>query len=158
MTINPVITVNQVPGVTATTGIPGLDYAAILSSMGVFVYDIKEIFYQCETGSQFQNPIQYSIYDANGNIKNQQIVTPISPIQYQFSMYLKTNDVILDGQSGFNLNIDPFELIRFIFYGNRKSNEMYLDADRLVNNFRETEKAMGIIGFFDDKNEDTDAS
>jgi len=154
MTITPTITVNTSPGLLISTGVPGLTYEAILSSMGVFVYDVKELFYQANSINQFSNPVQYSIYDANGNIRGQQIITPVSPEQYQPTMYVKMNEVALDGQSGLNFNMLPLEQIRFIFYANRLSNEMYIDMSGVTNNFREVEKNMQLPGFFGEKNED----
>jgi hypothetical protein len=149
MRVSPTITVSSTPGLVITTGLRGLSYEAILNSMGIFVYDINTLYYAADSVPQINNPIQFAIYDSSGTASSFLIVNPISATQYQPSMFIRTSGVILDGQSGLNFDLLAGKTAQFIFYGNTKANEDYIDEAGGINNFKEIEELIGREGFFE---------
>lgn len=150
-TISPAITVSTTPGLQVDTFMSGLSYQAILNSLGSFLYDVKEFFYNALSVNQFTNPVQYTIYDNNGDIRTRTIVTPVAENQYQPSMYIKQDDMILDGRSGMAFNMLAGEAIQFIFYADRLSVADYIDQAGGVNNYKLIEDEMRNPGFFNNQ-------
>ncbi len=135
-TYSPTIITSSTPGLAIESNVPGLPYSAIINDLGVSVYEVEELYYKASTIPQLSNPITYNIFDANGDVSAYQILTPISPIQYQPSIVLKpeSKKMILDGQSGMRFNMFASQEIQFIFYATRRRNQDYMDKD-CVNNY-----------------------
>jgi hypothetical protein len=151
-TISPTVTVHSTPGIQVSIDIPGLTYQALLNMLGVVVFKVNTVYYYAPSAAQFANAVQYSQYDADGNASSTQIVTPISPQQYQSTMFvqLATNGVIINGQSAMTLLMLGMTCIQLIFYADRIENEDAIDAAGYINNFKEVERDMGLEGFFED--------
>lgn len=148
--ISPVITINSTPGIEVTTSAPGIDYASLISGLGVAVFKVITLYYRSAILAQLSNPIRYSVYDANGNLAGQTIVTPVSGQQFQAAEFvqLKSKGIIINGQSGLNFNMLAGNQIQFIFFSIEKQNQDVLDRAGLINNFKTLESEMGIPDFF----------
>lgn len=140
------------PAVQVTTYNPVLSYFSIVNELGITVFKVESLYYAAGSIAQFSNPLQYRLFDINGNISSVLAVTPISPSQFQPSLYLPmggVDDMILNGQTGILFNLNALETIQFIFYAKRKQNQNAIDDAGYINNFKAMQKAMNDGTFFD---------
>lgn len=153
-TISPVITISSTPGIEITTSAPGIDYQALLSGLGEAVFWVITLYYRSAILAQLNAPLKYAIYDINGNIAGESVVTPISGSQFQASQFvqLKGRGIVINGQSGINFTMLAMNQIQFIFFCIEKRNQDDIDRAGYINNFKEAESAMGIPGFFESSN------
>ena len=137
MTISPTIITSSIPGLEISTNVRNMSYEALLLTFGPVVYYIEYIYYSAGSFPQFYSPLQYNVYNANGNQAGQDVFMPISPVQYQPSMVLKLTEteIILNRQSSINFNLLPLAQVDLFFYGERKRNQDPIDKAGFVNNY-----------------------
>ena len=66
-TISPVITISSTPGIEITTDAPGIDYAALISGLGVAVFKVITLYYKSNQLAQLGKPIRYRVFDIDGD-------------------------------------------------------------------------------------------
>lgn len=124
---------NGVISVISTDGTP---YESILSSMGSFVYGVDEVYLKANSNSQILNGFKVEQYDVNGYIKSFEQKPTIDPYQYQKSVFFKMikENVVLNGQTTFDLNILPNEVIYMNIYVNQLALRDYLCVNSAFDN------------------------
>lgn len=123
----PTITTFQ-NNVVTVTSTDGTSYESIINSMGSFVYGVTGIYLKTNQQEQILEGFTIEQYDVNGKRKSYVEKPTIDPYQYQNSKYfdiLKEN-VVLNGQTTFNMNVLPNETIYMIVYVNQLSVRDYL--------------------------------
>lgn len=154
MTITPTITIQSTPGLQVS-GAGGITYAQILNELGYSVFWVSNLYYYSSSLLQFGNPLQYLIYDSNGNQKQNIDVTLVSVNQFLPVMIVKMDGdrpLLINGSSKLSFNINPGVSIQFLFYNKRIRNTNPLDA-WLPDNFKKLQAAMDIPDFFEDYND-----
>ena len=145
MTFSPTITLLTTAPLQVDTNVQAINYRAFLESLGPWAYLIKLLYYNATTLLQFTSPIQYKVYDMDGTLQAEVTSTPVTPQQYQPSMYLdlaeKFNKIIFAGSSQLNFNLLPSQTVVFMMYGKRVSNDDFLPGK---SNFQQTAEQFGI--------------
>ena len=124
---------NGAISVVSTDGTP---YESILSSMGSFVYGVDKVYLKANSNSQILNGFKVEQYDVNGYIKSFEQKPTIDPYQYQKSVFFKMTkeNVVLNGQTTFDLNILPNEVIYMNIYVNQLALRDYLSGNSAFDN------------------------
>lgn len=145
MTITPTITTTSTPGLAITTSIPGMTYDAFLNDLGVSIYYITGIYILSTTITQLNNPIQYNVWEQNGNIENFLIIQPYSPKQYQPAILINIEgrNVVFDGQTGLVFNMMPNSEMQWIFFTKTIKNQDYIDQAGGINNIEDVQEKLG---------------
>jgi hypothetical protein len=152
MVFYPSISVQPLPAIQVTTNVQGLSYNAIVESLGPVVYAVQVLYYQASGISQFNNPIQYIDYDANGNLQRFVVPTVIDANQFYPSMWvsLAGRNFIFDGQNFIDFDLLAGQSIQFIMYGERTQVRDMLDELGLPNNFKLLAKELNNPDFFNE--------
>lgn len=124
---------NGAISVVSTDGTP---YESILSSMGSFVYGVDKVYLKANSNSQILNGFKVEQYDVNGYIKSFEQKPTIDPYQYQKSVFFKMTkeNVVLNGQTTFDLNILPNEVVYMNIYVNQLALRDYLSGNSAFDN------------------------
>lgn len=132
---NPTISTftNGVVTVTSTDATP---YSSIINSMGSFVYGVKEMYLKANFNSQILQSYQFSRYDVNGTLESYVDIPTIDPYQYQSSLFLKLakDNVIFDGRTTLDFNLQPNETLYIIFYTTQLANRDLVPRTNFFNN------------------------
>lgn len=157
--ITPAISTSSTPGIEITTSVPGLSYQGLINSLGAICFKIERLFYASQMMSQFSNPMTYTKYDNYGNANGKVISTPISPSQFQSTMYLelKSRGVVFDANSDLAFVLAALNSIQFIFYAETINVTNALNHNSgSIDNFKSVERSMGKAGFFDTVSQEID--
>ncbi len=127
---------NFVNGVVSVTSTDGTSYQSILNSMGSFVYGVDEVYLKANSNSQILNGFVVEQYDVNGYIKSFEQKPTIDPYQYQKSVFFKMarENVVLNGQTTFDMNILPNEVVFMNIYVNELTMRDYLSGTSAFDN------------------------
>jgi hypothetical protein len=125
-----------VNGVVSVTSTDGTSYQSILNSMGSFVYGVDEVYLKANSNSQILNGFTVEQYDVNGYIKSFEQKPTIDPYQYQKSVFFKMarENVVLNGQTTFDMNILPNEVVFMNIYVNELTMRDYLSGTSAFDN------------------------
>jgi hypothetical protein len=125
-----------VNGVISVTSTDGTSYQSILNSMGSFVYGVDEVYLKANSNSQILNGFVVEQYDVNGYIKSFEQKPTIDPYQYQKSVFFKMarENVVLNGQTTFDMNILPNEVVFMNIYVNELTMRDYLSGTSAFDN------------------------
>jgi hypothetical protein len=125
-----------VNGVVSVTSTDGTSYQSILNSMGSFVYGVDEVYLKANSNSQILNGFVVEQYDVNGYIKSFEQKPTIDPYQYQKSVFFKMarENVVLNGQTTFDMNILPNEVVFMNIYVNELTMRDYLSGTSAFDN------------------------
>lgn len=125
-----------VNGVVSVISIDGTSYQSILNSMGSFVYGVDEVYLKANSNSQILNGFTVEQYDVNGYIKSFEQKPTIDPYQYQNSVFFKMaeENVVLNGQTTFDMNILPNEVIFMVIYTEQLAVRDYLSGNSFFDN------------------------
>jgi hypothetical protein len=117
-------------GAISVISTDGTSYESILNSMGSFVYGVDEVYLKANSNSQILNGFVVEQYDVNGYIKSFEQKPTIDPYQYQKSVFFKMakENVVLNGQTTFDLNVLPNEVIFMNIYVNELTMRDYLSG------------------------------
>jgi hypothetical protein len=103
---------------------------------------------------QIQGSFLYSKYDSDGKQNLQNVISAISPYQYQNSIYLslKEKNLIIDGRDYVRFKMQPNTQLAIKLYVEKIANGDVLDyySD---NNFKALEDSSGKYNFFDEYTE-----
>jgi hypothetical protein len=124
-TIVPAISVQSTAGIEIDTNVAAINYQQFLNSLGPFAYLIRLLYYNATSLPQFNAPIQYLDYDISGHLKADVVTTPISPAQFQPSMYVQIKSqlkMIFSGSNQLNFTLMAGQTVVFMAYGKRVSN------------------------------------
>lgn len=124
---------NGVVSVISTDGTP---YESILNSMGSFVYGVDSVYMKANSNTQILNGFKVEQYDVKGYIKSFEQKPTIDPYQYQKSIFFKLTreNVVLNGQTTFDMNILPNEVIYMVIYVEQLSLRDYVSAGNIFDN------------------------
>lgn len=125
-----------VNGVVSVISTDGTSYQSILNSMGSFVYGVDEVYLKANSNSQILNGFTVEQYDVNGYIKSFEQRPTIDPYQYQNSVFFKMaeENVVLNGQTTFDMNILPNEVIFMVIYVEQLAVRDYLSGNSFFDN------------------------
>jgi hypothetical protein len=125
-----------VNGVVSVISTDGTSYQSILNSMGSFVYGVDEVYLKANSNSQILNGFTVEQYDVNGYIKSFEQKPTIDPYQYQNSVFFKMaeENVVLNGQTTFDMNILPNEVIFMVIYVEQLAVRDYLSGNSFFDN------------------------
>jgi hypothetical protein len=123
-------------GAISVISTDGTSYESILNSMGSFVYGVDEVYLKANSNSQILNGFVVEQYDVNGYIKSFEQKPTIDPYQYQKSVFFKMakENVVLNGQTTFDLNVLPNEVIFMNIYVNELTMRDYLSGTSAFDN------------------------
>jgi hypothetical protein len=123
-------------GAISVISTDGTSYESILNSMGSFVYGVDEVYLKANSNSQILNGFTVEQYDVNGYIKSFEQKPTIDPYQYQKSVFFKMakENVVLNGQTTFDLNVLPNEVIFMNIYVNELTMRDYLSGTSAFDN------------------------
>jgi hypothetical protein len=130
-------TVTNYPnGLLSITSTDGTSYQSILNSMGSFVYGVDEVYLKANSNSQILNGFTVEQYDVNGYIKSFEQKPTIDPYQYQKSVFFKMakENVVLNGQTTFDMNVLPNEVVFMSIYVNELAMRDYLSGTSAFDN------------------------
>lgn len=124
---------NGVVSVISTDGTP---YESILNSMGSFVYGVDSVYMKANSNTQILNGFKVEQYDVKGYIKSFEQKPTIDPYQYQKSVFFKLikKNVVLNGQTTFDMNILPNEVIYMVIYVEQLSLRDYVSSGNIFDN------------------------
>lgn len=123
-------------GVISVQSTDGTSYESILNSMGSFVYGVDKVYLKANSNSQILNGFKVEQYDVNGYIKSFEQKPTIDPYQYQKSVFFKMTkeNVVLNGQTTFDLNVLPNEVVYMNIYVNQLALRDYLSGNSAFDN------------------------
>lgn len=123
-------------GVASVSSTDGTSYESILNSMGSFVYGVDSVYLKANSNSQILNGFKVEQYDVKGYIKSFEQKPTIDPYQYQNSVFFKLTkeNIVLNGQTTFYINILPNEVIYMIVYVEQLSLRDYVSAGNIFDN------------------------
>ena len=131
----PTITTNT-NGLVTVVSTDGTSYESILNSMGSFVYKVVEVYMKANSNNQILNGFRIEQYDVNGYVKSFDQKPTIDPYQYQKSVFFKLSkeNVVLNGQTTFDMNVLPNEVIYMSVYVNELALRNYLSGTIMFDN------------------------
>lgn len=117
-------------GAISVISTDGTSYESILNSMGSFVYGIDEVYLKANSNSQILKGFKVEQYDVSGYIKSFEQKPTIDPYQYQKSVFFKMSkdNVVLNGQTTFDINVLPNEVIFMSIYVNELALRNYISG------------------------------
>jgi hypothetical protein len=123
-------------GVISVLSTDGTSYESILNSMGSFVYGVDGIYMKANSNSQILNGFKVEQYDVNGYIKSFEQKPTVDPYQYQKSVFFKMakDNVVLNGQTTFDINVLPSEVIYMNIYVTELALRDYLSGNSAFDN------------------------
>jgi hypothetical protein len=123
-----VTTINN--GLVSVVSTDGTSYESILNSMGSFVYGVVEVYMKANSNNQILNGFTIEQYDVNGYVKSFDQKPTVDPYQYQKSVFFKLSkeNVVLNGQTTFDINVLPNEIIFMCIYVNELGLRNYLSG------------------------------
>ena len=118
-------------GIISLISTDGTSYESILNSMGSYVYAIQNVYMKANSNAQILEGFTIEQYDVNGYIRSFNEKPAIDPYQYQKSLFFKLvkENIVLNGQTTFNMNILPNEVVYINIYTNELSLKDYLDGN-----------------------------
>lgn len=132
-----VATITNYPnGAISVISTDGTSYESILNSMGSFVYGVNEVYMKANSNSQILKGFKVEQYDVNGYIKSFEQKPTIDPYQYQKSVFFKMTkeNVVLNGQTTFDLSMLPNEVVFMSIYVNELTLRDYLSGNSAFDN------------------------
>ena len=123
-----ITTINN--GLVSVVSTDGTSYESILNSMGSFVYGVVEVYMKTNSNNQILNGFRIEQYDVNGYVKSFDQKPTIDPYQYQKSIFFKLSkeNVVLNGQTTFDIDVLPNEVIFTSIYVNELGLRNYLSG------------------------------
>ncbi len=123
-------------GVISVQSTDGTSYESILNSMGSFVYGVDSVYLKANSNSQILNGFTIEQYDVSGYIKSFEQKPTIDPYQYQNSVFFKLakENVVLNGQTTFDLNVLANEVIYMVIYTEQLTLRDYLSGNSFLDN------------------------
>ena len=123
-------------GAISVISIDGTSYESILNSMGSFVYGVDNVYLKTNSNSQILNGFTVEQYDVNGYIKSFDQKPTVDPYQYQKSVFLKMTkeNVVLNGQTTFNIDMLPNEVVFMVIYVEQLALRDYLSGNSFFDN------------------------
>lgn len=132
-----VATITNYPnGAISVISTDGTPYESILNSMGSFVYGVNEVYMKANSNSQILKGFKVEQYDVNGYIRSFEQKPTIDPYQYQKSVFFKMTkeNVVLNGQTTFDLSMLPNEVVFMSIYVNELTLRNYLSGNSAFDN------------------------
>lgn len=123
-------------GAISVISTDGTSYESILNSMGSFVYGVDSVYMKANSNTQILNGFKVEQYDVKGYIKSFEQKPTIDPYQYQKSVFFKLTreNIVLNGQTTFDMNILPNESIYMVIYVEQLSLRDYVSAGNIFDN------------------------
>lgn len=123
-------------GVLSVISTDGTSYESILNSMGSFVYGVNSVYVKANSNEQILKGFRVEQYDVNGYIKSFEQKPTIDPYQYQRAVNFKMNkdNVVLNGQTTFDISVLPNEVIFMNIYVNQLTLRDYLSGNSAFDN------------------------
>jgi hypothetical protein len=123
-------------GLVSVISTDGTSYESIINSMGSFVYGVEVVYMKANSNEQILNGFTIEQYDVKGYIKSFEQKPTIDPYQYQKSVFfrLAKENVVLNGQTTFDLNILPNEVVYLIIQVNELALRDYLSGTSAFDN------------------------
>jgi hypothetical protein len=118
-------------GVITVVSTDGTPYESILNSMGSFVYGVEGVYVKTNSNEQILKGFQVEQYDVSGYVKSFSQKPTVDPYQYQKSVFFKMTkeNVVLNGQTTFDIDVLPNEVIFMNVYVNEIGLRNYLQGD-----------------------------
>lgn len=123
-------------GAISVISTDGTSYESILNSMGSFVYGVDNVYLKTNSNSQILNGFTVEQYDVNGYIKSFDQKPTVDPYQYQKSVFFKMTkeNVVLNGQTTFNIDMLPNEVVFMVIYVEQLALRDYLSGNSFFDN------------------------
>lgn len=123
-------------GAISVISTDGTSYESILNSMGSFVYGVDNIYLKTNSNSQILKGFKVEQYDVSGYIKSFEQKPTVDPYQYQNSVFFKMTkeNVVLNGQTTFDLDMLPNEVVFMNIYVNELTLRDYLSGNSAFDN------------------------
>lgn len=123
-------------GIVSVVSTDSTSYASILNSMGSHVYGVLQIYLKAESNLQILEGFVVEQYDVNGYIKSFNQKPTVDPYQFQKSVFfnLIKENVILNGQTTFDMTILPNEVIYMVIYADILATQSYLSCGSVFDN------------------------
>jgi hypothetical protein len=123
-------------GAISVISTDGTSYEAILNSMGSFVYGVDNVYLKTNSNSQILNGFTVEQYDVNGYIKSFDQKPTVDPYQYQKSVFFKMakENVVLNGQTTFDIDMLPNEVVYMVIYVEQLALRDYLSRNSFFDN------------------------
>jgi hypothetical protein len=123
-------------GAISVISTDGTSYEAILNSMGSFVYGVDNVYLKTNSNSQILNGFTVEQYDVNGYIKSFAQKPTVDPYQYQKSVFFKMakENVVLNGQTTFDIDMLPNEVVYMVIYVEQLALRDYLSGNSFFDN------------------------
>ena len=123
-------------GAISVISIDGTSYESILNSMGSFVYGVDNVYLKTNSNSQILNGFTVEQYDVNGYINSFDQKPTVDPYQYQKSVFFKMTkeNVVLNGQTTFNIDMLPNEVVFMVIYVEQLALRDYLSGNSFFDN------------------------
>jgi hypothetical protein len=123
-------------GVLSVISTDGTSYESILNSMGSFVYGVNSVYVKANSNEQILKGFKVEQYDVNGYIKSFEQKPTIDPYQYQRAVNFKMirDNVVLNGQTTFDISVLPNEVIFMNIYVNQLTLRDYLSDNSAFDN------------------------
>ena len=123
-------------GAISVISTDGTSYEAILNSMGSFVYGVDNVYLKTNSNSQILNGFTVEQYDVNGYIKSFDQKPTVDPYQYQKSVFFKMakENVVLNGQTTFDIDMLPNEVVYMVIYVEQLALRDYLSGNSFFDN------------------------
>ena len=123
-------------GVLSVISTDGTSYESILNSMGSFVYGVNSVYVKANSNEQILKGFKVEQYDVNGYIKSFEQKPTIDPYQYQRAVNFKMirDNVVLNGQTTFDISVLPNEVIFMNIYVNQLTLRDYLSGNSAFDN------------------------
>jgi hypothetical protein len=129
-------TITFTNGAISVISTDGTSYEAILNSMGSFVYGVDNVYLKTNSNSQILNGFTVEQYDVNGYIKSFDQKPTVDPYQYQKSVFFKMakENVVLNGQTTFDIDMLPNEVVYMVIYVEQLALRDYLSGNSFFDN------------------------
>jgi hypothetical protein len=123
-------------GLVSVVSTDGTSYESITNSMGSFVYKVNSVYMKANTNQQILNGFVIEQYDVSGYIKSYEQKPTIDPYQYQTSSFFKllAKNVVLNGQTTFDMVVEPNEVLYLNLYITELGIKDYLSENSLLDN------------------------
>jgi hypothetical protein len=100
------------------------------------VYGVDNVYLKTNSNSQILNGFTVEQYDVNGYIKSFDQKPTVDPYQYQKSVFFKMTkeNVVLNGQTTFNIDMLPNEVVFMVIYVEQLALRDYLSGNSFFDN------------------------
>lgn len=150
---SPTIIINTTPSIQVSM-VGAITYQEFTNLVGIYVYQVNEIFLEALSTRQINQPIIYNIYNSSGTGYQGPLTPKVDPYQYRasFSLPTKNSKIILNGFSSLSLNVLNGENLTMFLYSDQAGiNDILISPDS-VNNYKNVPDKLGNLALYKRRN------